>query len=136
MASAARTASRAFLRSTPATSSFRPAARSTRFAIPTNGLRTSSRRGYSSEAGSEKSSSSFGTWALGIGALGAAGGAYLYLSGDSSPKGPFVPTQADYQKVYDAIASRLADETDYDDGSYGPVSVVTSARRCNPRSKS
>ncbi|KAJ5406441.1 heme peroxidase [Penicillium sp. CMV-2018d] len=123
MASAARTASRAFLRSTPATSSFRPAARSTRFAIPTNALRTSARRGYSSEAGSEKPSSSFGLWAFGIGALGAAGGAYLYLSGDSSPKGPFVPTQADYQKVYDAIASRLADETDYDDGSYGPVLV-------------
>ncbi|KAJ5944385.1 hypothetical protein N7516_004553 [Penicillium verrucosum] len=123
MASAARTVSRAFLRPTPVTSSFRPAARSTRFAIPTNGLRTSARRGYSSEAGSEKPSSSFGIWALGIGALGAAGGAYLYLSDDSSPKGPFVPTQADYQKVYDAIASRLADETDYDDGSYGPVLV-------------
>ncbi|KAJ5804743.1 CAZyme family AA2 [Penicillium psychrosexuale] len=122
MASAARTASRAFLRSTPATSSFRPAARSTRFAIPANGLRASARRGYASEAGSEKSGSSFGLWALGLGALGAAGGAYLYLN-DSSPKGPFVPTQADYQKVYDAIASRLADETDYDDGSYGPVLV-------------
>jgi hypothetical protein len=27
--------------------------------------------------------------------------------------------------VYDAIANRLADETDYDDGSYGPVSAVT-----------
>jgi cytochrome c peroxidase len=47
---------------------------------------------------------------------------YYYLNG-ASPKGPFVPTQADYQKVYDAIAKRLADETDYDDGSYGPVSL-------------
>jgi cytochrome c peroxidase len=47
---------------------------------------------------------------------------YFYLNGASSPTGPFVPTQADYQKVYDAIAKRLADETDYDDGSYGPVS--------------
>ena len=130
MASAARTASRAFVRSTPATSPFRPAARSTRFAIPANGLRASTRRGYASEAGSEKSGSSFGLWALGLGALGAAGGAYLYLN-DSSPKGPFVPTKADYQKVYDAIASRLASETDYDDGSYGPVSAVASARPCN-----
>jgi cytochrome c peroxidase len=119
MASAARTASRAFLRSTPATSSFRPAARSTRFALP-QGLRASARRGYSSDAGSEKSSSSAGIWAFGIAALGA-GGAYLYLNG-ASPKGPFVPTQADYQKVYDAIALRLQNETDYDDGSYGPVS--------------
>ena len=120
MASAARSASRVFLRSTPATSSFRPAARSTRFAIPQS-LRASARRGYSSEAGSEKSSSSStGIWAFGIAALGA-GGVYFYLNG-ASPKGPFVPTQADYQKVYDAIALRLQNETDYDDGSYGPVS--------------
>ncbi|CAG8132569.1 unnamed protein product [Penicillium salamii] len=118
MASAARSASRAFLRSTPATSSFRPAARSTRFAV-TN-LRASA-RGYSSEAGSEKSGSSFGIWAAALGALGA-GGVYFYLNG-ASPKGPFVPTQADYQKVYEAVAQRLANETDYDDGSYGPVLV-------------
>lgn len=135
MASAARTASRAFLRSTPATSSLRPAARSTRFVIPANGLRASARRGYASEAGPEKSGSSFGIWALGLGALGAAGGAYLYLNGESTPKGPFVPTQADYQKVYDAIADRLANETDYDDGSYGPVSAVSFllARFCSSR---
>jgi cytochrome c peroxidase len=133
MASVARTASRAFLRSTPATSSFRPAARSTRFAIPANGLRASSRRGYASEAGSEKSGSSFAIWALGLGALGA-GGAYLYLNGESTPKGPFVPTQADYQKVYDAVAKRLADETDYDDGSYGPVSAVVLVQCCGPGS--
>lgn len=118
MASAARTASRAFLRSTPVTSSFRPAARSTRFAVPH--LRGST-RGYASDAGSQKSSSSFGIWAVGLGALGA-GGVYFYLNG-ASPKAPFVPTQADYQKVYDAVAKRLADETDYDDGSYGPVSL-------------
>lgn len=129
MASAARSASRAFLRSTPATSSVRPAARSTRFAIPANGLRASARRGYASEAGSEKSGSSIGIWALGLGALGA-GGAYLYLNGDSTPKGPFVPTQADYQKVYDVVAKRLADETDYDDGSYGPVSTVILSQVC------
>lgn len=120
MASAARSASRAFLRSTPATSSFRPAARSTRFALPH--IRASA-RGYSSEASSEKSSSSFGIWAFGLGALGA-GGVYFYLNG-ASPKGPFVPTQADYQKVYEAVAQRLADETDYDDGSYGPVSAAS-----------
>jgi cytochrome c peroxidase len=33
----------------------------------------------------------------------------------------FIPTTRDYQKVYDAIAKRLVDEDDYDDGSYGPV---------------
>ena len=117
MASAARSASRAFLRSTPA-SSFRPAARSARFAVPAQGFRTSARRGYASEAGSGKSSGSGGIWALAFGLAGGVG-AYFYLNGESKP---FVPTQQDYQKVYDEIAARLANETDYDDGSYGPVS--------------
>ncbi|KAJ5895090.1 hypothetical protein N7495_006781 [Penicillium taxi] len=114
MASAARSASRAFLRS-----SFRPAVRSTRFAIPAQSLRTSV-RGYSSEAGEPKKSSS-GVWGVGL-AVFVGAGAYFYLNGDSA-KGPFVPTQADYQKVYDVIADRLANETDYDDGSYGPILV-------------
>ena len=122
MASAARTASRAFLRSTPATSSFRPAARSTRFYLPTQAFRASSRRGYASEAGPSKSSNT----PIFLGLLAAGGaGAYFYLNGaDTSAKGPFVPTQQDYQKVYDEIASRL-DNSDYDDGSYGPVSQQT-----------
>lgn len=117
MASAARSATRAFLRSTPATSSFRPAARSARFALP-QGFRASARRGYASEAG-EKKGGSGGIFALAIAVAGGAG-AYFYLNGEST-KGPFVPTKEDYQKVYDEIAYRLANETDYDDGSYGPV---------------
>lgn len=36
----------------------------------------------------------------------------------------FKPTQKDYQKVYDEVARKLADETDYDDGSYGPVCLL------------
>lgn len=118
MASAARTASRGLLRSTPATSSFRAAARSARFAVPAQGFRTTARRSYASEAGSGKSSGGGGMWALG---LAAAGGAayYYYLNGETKP---FAPTKEDYQKVYDEIAARLANETDYDDGSYGPVS--------------
>ncbi|KAJ5669189.1 Cytochrome c peroxidase [Penicillium macrosclerotiorum] len=120
MASAARSASR-FLRSTPATA-FRPAARTARFAVPAQGLRATARRGYASEAGSGKSSGSGGIWALAFAVAGGAG-AYFYLNGESTPKGPFVPTKEDYQKVYDAIANRLANETDYDDGSYGPVLV-------------
>ncbi|KAJ5733252.1 hypothetical protein N7533_013699 [Penicillium manginii] len=117
MASAARSASRAVLRSSPA-SSFRPALRSARF-VPAQGFRTTARRGYSSEAGG-KSSSSGGIWAgLALAVAGGAG-AYFYLNGEEKP---FVPGQADYQKVYDAIARKLTDETDYDDGSYGPVLV-------------
>ncbi|CBF85254.1 peroxidase [Aspergillus nidulans FGSC A4] len=117
MASAARSASRAFLRS-----SLRPAVRSSRFALPTQGLRVASRRGYSSEASSGKSSNTL-LWA-GV-ALAGGAGAYFYLQGGdvgASTK-VFTPTKEDYQKVYNAIAERLANETDYDDGSYGPVLV-------------
>ncbi|CAL5873556.1 uncharacterized protein PFLUO_LOCUS7836 [Penicillium psychrofluorescens] len=120
MASAARSASR-LLRSAPA--SFRPAARSARFALPAQGVRVAARRGYASEAGPEKSSGGSGAiWGIGLAAAGGAG-LYFYLNGESTPKGPFVPTQEDYQKVYDEIAKLLAAETDYDDGSYGPVLV-------------
>lgn len=124
MAAAARTASRAFVRSTPATSSFRPAARSPRFTLPTQAFRASSRRGYASEAGPAKSSKA----PLFVGLLAAGGaGAYFYLNGDTSAKGPFVPTQQDYQKVYNEIAGRLED-SNYDDGSYGPVSRLSAMR--------
>lgn len=34
---------------------------------------------------------------------------------------PFTPTHADYQRVYDTIATKLWDLDDYDDGSFGPV---------------
>lgn len=127
MASAARSASRAFLRSTPATSSFRPAVRGARFALPAQGVRTAARRGYASEAGEGKKSSG-GIWGIGL-AVAAGAGAYFYLNGETKP---FNPTQADYQKVYDEIATRLANETDYDDGSYGPVSAndSISSPRC------
>lgn len=33
------------------------------------------------------------------------------------------PTKADYQKVYNEIASRLEVDYSYDDGSYGPILV-------------
>jgi cytochrome c peroxidase len=119
MASAAKTASRAFLRSTPATSSFRPAARSARFTVSSQAFR-SSRRGYSTEAPQQGKSSNGLLWA-GLAAAGGAG-AYFYLKGGDVSAKNFVPQQKDYQAVYDEIARKLADETDYDDGSYGPVS--------------
>lgn len=112
----ARTAPRAFLRSTAA-SSFRPAARTTRFTLPTQAFRASS-RGYASDAAPPKKSNA----PIFLGLAAAAGaGAYFYLNGGE--KGPFVPTQADYQKVYNEIASRM-DDSNYDDGSYGPVSPL------------
>ena len=41
-------------------------------------------------------------------------------SGDQS-LGIFTPTAEDYQKVYNAIAKKLWEKDDYDDGSYGPI---------------
>ncbi len=35
----------------------------------------------------------------------------------------FAPKKEDYQQVYNAIAKRLEEKDDYDDGSYGPVLV-------------
>lgn len=58
------------------------------------------------------SSSSSLLW-LGVAAL-AAGGGYYYYDQQQKP--------LDYQKVYNAIASKL-DSPDYDDGSLGPVLV-------------
>ena len=131
---ASRTASRAVLRS-----SFRPTT-TARFALPVRGLRVT--RGFASEAksppqdtksapgsgnaGSPGSPGSPGKSSNGLlwAALAIAGaGGYFYLKGgDPVTSKDFTPTQKDYQKVYDAIAHKLADETDYDDGSYGPVS--------------
>lgn len=57
-----------------------------------------------------------------------AGGYYAYANQDRlfaaaapAPKGPFQPKKEDYQAVYDAVAKRLADNDEWDDGSYGPV---------------
>lgn len=90
---------------------------------PRAAFRQQGRRFYSSEPPKSSSGSLF----LGIaGAAAVAGGAgyYFYAQG-SQPTTPqvFKPTQADYQKVYNEIASRLDEKDDYDDGSYGPVLV-------------
>lgn len=117
MASAARTFTRAVARSNPV----RPVARNARFALPAQTVRAAGRRGYASEAGAGKSSSSL-YWGIGLAVAGGAG-YYLFNSGDVKAKttGPFVPTKEDYQKVYNEIARLLVEKDDYDDGSYGPV---------------
>jgi cytochrome c peroxidase len=64
---------------------------------------------------------------VGAAALLATAGVYgLYLQkpelfGKEPKSSLFVPRFEDYQKVYDAIAKRLEERDDYDDGSYGPV---------------
>jgi cytochrome c peroxidase len=121
-ASAARSFARASLRTS--SSAFQTATRtsSSRFApVARQAFRQQSRRGYASEA-SPKSGSNAWLYALvGAGAVG--GGAYLYTQNTAGVKEatPFVPKFEDYQAVYNAVAKKLIDEDDYDDGSYGPV---------------
>ncbi|KAF7315776.1 Peroxidase [Mycena indigotica] len=73
----------------------------------------------------ESSKSSSGLIAGVAAAVLLGGGAYYLLSGDgesaAAAKANFVPTQEDYQKVYNAVASLLDEAGDYDDGSFGPV---------------
>jgi cytochrome c peroxidase len=64
---------------------------------------------------------------FGAGALLMGAGVYgLYtwkpeLFGKEAKASLFVPRFQNYQQVYDAIAKRLQEHDDYDDGSYGPV---------------
>jgi cytochrome c peroxidase len=127
MASASRTFTRALRAAGP---SFRPTtARSARYVVP-QAFR-SQQRGYSSaNEGGEKYQGNPKGLLYGAGALvaGAAGyGIYLLnpelFGQEKKSKGPFAPKYEDYQKVYDAVAKKLQDEDDYDDGSYGPVLV-------------
>ncbi|KAN0068429.1 hem peroxidase [Elaphomyces granulatus] len=119
MASAARSLTRAVTRPKPAFSC-RLIART----VPAQSFRNSSRRGYSSEAKSGKSSNGI-LWGIALAAAGGAG-AYFYLNGGEvkvKTPAPFVPTKEDYQKVYNEIARLLVEKDEYDDGSYGPVLV-------------
>ena len=125
MASAARNFTRA-VRATPATSAVRSAT-APRFAIARNAFRQQSRRGYA-DSGSPKGSNNVLIGSI-VAAAVLGGGYYAYSSSlvrESSAAGSkiggvFKASQEDYQKVYDAIAKRLVEQDDYDDGSYGPV---------------
>ena len=85
----------------------------------------SSRRPYSDAPPPPPKSSKTGIYiGVGVFALGAAG--YYAIASGTKPAAAakvLTPTKADYQKVYDAIAQRLEEKDDYDDGSYGPVLV-------------
>ncbi|KAI8973284.1 heme peroxidase [Mycotypha africana] len=87
-------------------------------------------RGYATgEATSNKKGGSRGLVLLTIAALGAGAGYYYNSSQVLQTK--TVPAQTaaekrkeiDYQKVYNDIAEMLDENSDYDDGSYGPVLV-------------
>jgi cytochrome c peroxidase len=131
MASAAKSFSRAFARQ--ASAGLRTS--SGRLATPSQAaFRAGSRRAYSSQPPKQARSTGLLVGAAVL-ALGGAGAAYYVREGgDVSTKKTFTPTQADYQKVYDAIAKELVEKDNYDDGSYGPVSTSSGnfclARRC------
>ncbi|ANB13229.1 Ccp1p [Sugiyamaella lignohabitans] len=84
--------------------------------------------GAGAGAGGSSGGSGFGTFAVVLGA--AAAGYYGYTqfyagsdSTDAAAKDAGIKTFDDYKKVYEAIAKKLVDDDDYDDGSYGPVLV-------------
>ncbi|KAJ7058569.1 heme peroxidase [Mycena amicta] len=82
-------------------------------------------RKYSTEPESSPKSTNTGLIAGVAAAVLVGGGAYYLLSGDAKApaavKANFVPSQEDYQKVYNAVAELIDEAGDYDDGSYGPV---------------
>lgn len=111
----------------------RTATRPAAVAAPRMAFRQSGRRFYSSEPPKSSSggSSSSWIWLAGLAVGGGAGGWY-YLqnkSGSATPK-VFTPTFEDYQAVYNEIASRLEENDEYDDGSYGPV-ILRLAWHCS-----
>jgi cytochrome c peroxidase len=127
MATASRTFTRALRTSTPTlrATATRPARR---FLAPQQTFRQQSRRGYASENGPDKYEGNPTGLIFGAGALLAVAAGYgvytqkpEWFGAPAKLKGPFQPKFEDYQKVYDAVAKRLQEEDDYDDGSYGPV---------------
>lgn len=91
-------------------------------AAPRAAFRQGGRRFYSSEP-AKSGGSNIWAWAIGAGALGAGGLWYLNQDGASATPKVFSPKFDDYQAVYNEIASRLEENENYDDGSYGPVLV-------------
>jgi cytochrome c peroxidase len=128
MASASRTFSRALRTAAP---TFRSTTtRSARFVAPSQtASRKQWQRGYATEKedGPDKYEGNPTGLIVGAAALLSAAGVYgLYtqkpeLFGQAPKSSFFVPRFEDYQKVYDAIAKRLHEHDEYDDGSYGPV---------------
>ena len=131
MASVSRNFTRLVARSMPVSSATKTSTiRHARLALPRQSYQHS-RRGYASGPNAS-SSTSYIYWGIGAAALGGAG-TYFYLNNggvttlkegsSGETRGIFTPSKEDYQKVYNAIAQRLDEKDDYDDGSYGPVLV-------------
>ncbi|KAF4551722.1 Cytochrome c peroxidase-like protein [Elsinoe fawcettii] len=102
------------------TSAFRPA-----LAVRP-GVYQQARRGYASSNGRPEGNSLLVGGSVAAAVVGGLG-YYIFNNEVKQQKDNqttiFRPTQADYQKVYDAVAAKLVEEDEYDDGSYGPVLV-------------
>ncbi|CAO0803667.1 unnamed protein product [Mucor circinelloides] len=93
------------------------------------GIRAAGMRGYSTEA--PKKGGSGGLVFLTLAALGAGAGYYYNSTQTIKTKTLSTPAVSktekkkniDYQQVYNDIAEMLDEDSDYDDGSYGPVLV-------------
>lgn len=139
-AATARSLARSAARFTPPSSLRTTATRNTsRFQRPVQ-IQQISRRAFTSSGRKAESSSGNGAgsssggmgfyWIAGVALAGAAGGwfymnpnAFKSKATEGKKQGVFTPKFEDYQAVYNAIAERLAEHDDYDDGSYGPVLV-------------
>ena len=135
MATTARAATRA-LRSTTTTPTLRSAASRRCLTAPRHGFQPQARRGFATSM--PRASTNNGAYVFGGLALALLSGTGYFAIRQSSAHAEEPPknkskqsaesrkpvltrTTADYQAVYDAIAQRLIDEDEYDDGSYGPV---------------
>ncbi|KAI8146624.1 heme peroxidase [Fennellomyces sp. T-0311] len=81
-------------------------------------------RGYSSGTGKKSGSNTL--LFLGLAGLGGAAGYYYNTSSQSTKSAQTVKEKTksvDYNQVYKDIAELLDEDSDYDDGSYGPVLV-------------
>lgn len=135
-------ATRAFTRAARATT-LRTAPSRTTTSVPRHVFGRSSRRGYADEPTPTTGAFSNTLLFSVCGATAAAiGGFYIWQHNQTSSfdpakkaeeakkavkssvgktAGSFTPDFNDYQEVYNAVAERLHDKDDYDDGSYGPV---------------
>lgn len=126
MASASRTFTRALRTAAP---TLRTTTRSARFVVPSQTFRKQWQRGYATDKEDQPDKYEGNPTGLIVGAVALLAGAGVYglytqkpeLFGQAPKSSFFIPRFEDYQKVYDAIAKRLEEHDDYDDGSYGPV---------------
>ncbi|KAL2847411.1 heme peroxidase [Aspergillus pseudodeflectus] len=81
------------------------------------------KRGFATTPSSASAAYSRWTFLLGAGLAVSGAATFLYTKQETptSLEPVHVPSQEDYQKVYNEVARLLAEMDEYDDGSYGPV---------------